>query len=46
MKLTSRVIPSSAEFKENETANLAALEQVAEAARSAALGGGATSRER
>jgi 3-methylcrotonyl-CoA carboxylase beta subunit len=46
MKLTSRIIPSSEEFKTNEMLNLAALENVRQAAQTAALGGGEKSRDR
>ncbi len=46
MKLTSALSPSSEEFRLNEAANLAALEEVRAAAEVAALGGGERSRER
>ena len=46
MKLTSQALPSSDAFKANRAAHLEALEQVSEAARLAALGGGEKSRAR
>jgi len=46
MKLTSALSPSSETFRENERANLAALDQVRAVAEAAALGGGDKARER
>jgi len=46
MKLTSKVLPSSEEFRGNRAANLAALEEVEAAARAAAQGGGEAARDR
>lgn len=46
MKLTSKALPSSAEFRANVTAHEAALVQISEVAQNAALGGNAASRER
>ncbi len=46
MKLTSSIAVKSETFRQNEAANTAALEQVAEAAARAAAGGGERSRER
>lgn len=46
MKLTSKALPNSAEFQANVTAHKAALEQIAEVAESAAMGGNEASRAR
>ena len=46
MKLTSRIIPNSQEFRENQTRNQQALDVVQTVALAAALGGGETSRDR
>jgi 3-methylcrotonyl-CoA carboxylase beta subunit len=46
MKLGSQAMPASEQFKANEAAHLKALEQVAEVAETAALGGGEKSRAR
>ncbi len=46
MKLQSRALPSSAEFKANRAAHLEALERVREAAERAAQGGGGKPRAR
>ena len=46
MKLTSKVAPSSEEFRRNAAANRALLETVREASALAAAGGGAGARER
>ncbi|MDW4496909.1 carboxyl transferase domain-containing protein [Sulfitobacter sp. D35] len=46
MKLTSQALPSSDAFKANRTAHLAALDEIAQAAEAAALGGGEKARER
>ena len=46
MKLQSRILTGSEEFKANRAAGLEALETVAEAARAAMAGGGARARER
>jgi len=46
MKLTSRIIPNSQEFRDNQTRNQQALDLVQQVAQAAALGGGEKSRER
>jgi len=46
MKLTSKMVPASEDFKANERLNLAALETVRQAAQAAAQGGGEKSRDR
>ena len=46
MKLTSQILTSSADFKANQQAHEAALQQIQEAAQAATLGGGARSRDR
>ena len=46
MKLTSRIIPNSQEFRENQTRNQQALDVVQTVALAAAQGGGETSRDR
>src|SRR5210317_986509 len=46
MKLTSRIIPNSKEFRDNQTRNQQALDLVQQVAQAAALGGGEKSRER
>ncbi|WP_028956101.1 carboxyl transferase domain-containing protein [Sulfitobacter sp. 20_GPM-1509m] len=46
MKLTSQILTSSADFKANQQAHEAALQQIQEAAQAATLGGGERSRER
>jgi 3-methylcrotonyl-CoA carboxylase beta subunit len=46
MKLTSKILPSSEEFRVNRAAHLAALDEVARAAEAAAEGGGEAARER
>ncbi len=46
MKLTSKIVPASEDFKANERLNLAALETVRQAAQTAAQGGGEKSRDR
>ncbi|WP_299782851.1 carboxyl transferase domain-containing protein [uncultured Roseobacter sp.] len=46
MKLTSQALPASEGFQANRSAHLAALEEIAEAAQAAALGGGERSRAR
>ena len=46
MKLTSKIVPASEDFKANERLNLAALETVRQAAQAAAQGGGEKSRDR
>lgn len=46
MKLRSHVLPSSEEFKTNRATHLEALSRIAEAARTAAQGGGEKSRAR
>jgi len=46
MKLTSRIIPNSQEFRDNQTRNQQALDLVQQVAQAAALGGGEKSRKR
>ena len=46
MKLASQALPSSEDFKANETSHLAALDTIREAADTAAMGGGEKSRAR
>ncbi|MVO15845.1 carboxyl transferase domain-containing protein [Parasedimentitalea huanghaiensis] len=46
MKLTSKVMPSSESFKQNQSAHLDALAQISEAAEAARMGGGERSRAR
>ncbi len=46
MKLTSKAIPSSEEFRQNRAAHLEALETIREAAHAARLGGGEKARAR
>ena len=46
MKLTSKAIPSSEEFRQNRAAHLEALETIREAAHAARLGGGEKARRR
>ena len=46
MKLTSKVLPSSEDFKANRAAHLEALREVSEVAQAAALGGGDKARAR
>lgn len=46
MKLTSRIIPNSQEFRDNQTRNQQALDLVQQVAQAAALGGGEKSRAR
>ena len=46
MKLTSRIIPNSQEFRNNQTRNQQALDLVQQVAQAAALGGGEKSRKR
>jgi len=46
MKLTSKAMPSSEGFKQNQAAHLDALAQISEAAEAARMGGGERSRAR
>ena len=46
MKLTSQILTSSADFKANQQAHEAALQQIQEAAQAATLGGGERARDR
>ena len=46
MKLTSKAIPTSEDFKANRAAHLAALAEIADAAEAARMGGGEKARDR